>query len=338
MTRLWLLTLFSVSFLCACLVLGAGTDDRTAAENKPVKDRKLASTSRPQGTRPAKTRTSSAGYPYLRPEERTLKAREALDPATGDMARFYAVWGLAISGYTREGAEALAIVATGRKYDDTLRGYAAMGLQNFSSSMPPEVRQPIQKQLRKAVEAEMERCPDGVIRALIAWGDADYIREVLGDKLRGSRMEIEVLERASARKQAVDRLWEMRQTLPKPNSDSEWFLLFRIGGALIKQEDKRGIDILLECLTTREPSLAGAQSPTAKTLNEESFRQSLCNTYAWLARATGQDFGYVSNRWTPELPPAIDKMVAWWNDHRETFEFSAKPSPPTTAPSSEAIK
>jgi hypothetical protein len=307
--------------------------------SNPIRERRLRSATRPEDVIRARTLYFFANSDSrLKPEERSQKAKEVLDPTTGDTARFYAVRALAISGYTRDGAEALAIVATDRKHDDTVRGYAAMGLQNFSSSMPPAVQQPIQKKLQRALEAEMEKLPDGLMRTLIAWGDADYIREVLGDRLRGHRMEVEILECASARKRAVDRLWEMYQTSPKPKSDPDWLMRFRIGAGLVRQEDKRGVDILIECLTVREPCAPSSQSPTAKALNEESFRQSLSNTYAWLARATGQNFGYVSNRWTPELPRAIDEMVGWWKEHRDTFEFPAVRTGAATAPSIEAAR
>ena len=67
-----------------------------------------------------------------------------------------------------------------------------MGLRNFSSAMPKEMRQAILEQLRKAFRAEKDKLPDAVTRTLIAWGDADYVHEALGETLRGHPMEIEV--------------------------------------------------------------------------------------------------------------------------------------------------
>jgi hypothetical protein len=260
----------------------------------------------------------AAGYPHLKPEQRPAKAKEALDPATGDKARFYAVWGLAISGYCPEGAEALAIVATDPKQEPTTRDYAGMGLRNYSGAMPEEIRGPIQARLRKALAAEKEKLPDGVLRTLVGWGDADLIRETLGERLRGHPMEIEVLQKTGSRQEAVARLMEMYKAAPEVTSQAGWYQRSHVGTALVKMGDKRGVDILLECLTVEKPWPLDNDSAPDQESNAASFRQCLNNTFRWVARAIGQDFDYsTEENWRPELNKAIPRMVEWWKANRE---------------------
>jgi hypothetical protein len=271
------------------------------------------------GTAPA---AAFSPFPYLAPEQRPRKAREALDEKTDKKARFHAVWGLAISGYTRQGAEALSVIASDSRYETTTRVYAAMGLRNFTSSMPDDVRRAIQDTLHGALEAEKCRLPDGVMRTLIAWGGADRIRKVLGDKLRGHRMEVEVLQCIRSRDEAVTRLLELYQAAPAVTSEVGWSKRWQIGAALIHRKDKRGIDVLLECLTVKEPWSIDSPSPRAKRLAAASFRQSLHNTFARISGTIDEDFGYEGGgTWTPQLDEAIDKLVQWWEAHRDTWSF-----------------
>lgn len=285
--------------------------------SNPIKERKGQSghVSLPTNT--------AASYPYLKPEERPAKAREALDPTTGDRARFDAVWGLAISGYSRESAEALAALAVDSKHELTVRDYAAMGLSNFTTAMPKELRCAIQDKLYGVLETEKDKLPDCVIRTLTVWGDGDRVRKVLGDKLRGHRMEVEVLRGISSREAAVTRLWELYEQSLGATSKAAWEKEEYIGLALIHWKDKRGIDILLDRLTARkEPWPLENPSPQAKESEAASFHQCLHNTYTHISRTVGKDFGYEAvGNYRPEVAQAIPKMAEWWKANRETWDF-----------------
>ena len=53
-----------------------------------------------------------------------------------------------------------------------------------------------------------------------------------------------------------------------------------------------------------------------------SFRQCLHNTFTWVARAIGKDFGYeTQGNWRPELDQAIPQMVDWWKANRERCDL-----------------
>lgn len=278
--------------------------------SNPIKD-KRAATTRPAGIGPC-----PGCYPYLKPEERLAKAKEALDPATGDQARYYAVWGLAISGYTRQGAEALAVIAADCTRGEALRECAAMGLINFTHEMPAEVRKPLQENLREALDAEKEHLQGGVIQLLAAWGDADRVLKVLGDKLKGHPMEVIVLKKISSRETAVARLWEVCQTAaPAKKGNIALSRAWHAGEALIHWRDKRGIDILLECLAAKP----------AEDADLASSRQSRHNTFVLVAGVLGRTFGYeLRGEWSPRLDDAVPEMIEWWKANRQTWDFQKR--------------
>lgn len=267
------------------------------------------------------------GYPYLKPEERAAKAREALDPLTGDKTRYDAVWGLAISGYCRESADALGIIAADRTRNGPLRECAAMGLINFTPEMPLDIRRTLQEKLCAALDAEKENLQSGVIQTLVVWGQADRVRTVLGEKLRDHPMEVIVLKSVSAREDAVSRLWEIYLSAPPAQtgniaSSRRW----HAGDALIHWRDKRGIDILIECLTEDPAPMAQGLSPAVRESELASFRQSRHNTFMRVASTLDQNFGYGGGNWSPELDQVIMKMFAWWNANRETWSFEKNTS------------
>ncbi|HAU37504.1 MAG TPA: hypothetical protein DCX07_07265 [Phycisphaerales bacterium] len=220
--------------------------------------------------------------------------------------------------YSRESAEALDIIACDSQYDVTTRGYAGMGLSNFSNAMPEDVRQSILDRLYGALSAEKEKLPDSVLRTLIHWGEADRVRKVLGQKLRGHPMEIEVLQRIGTRKEAVERLMELYETAPEVTSNIGWTKRWHVEAALMERQDKRGIDILIECLTVNEPW----PSSLPKEIAWASFHQSLHNTFDRLATIFDDRFGYqAGGTWAPQLDDAIPKMVEWWKANRQTWSF-----------------
>ena len=278
----------------------------------------VAQTTAKATTQPAQPAPSP--YPYLAPKDRPRKAKEALDKGTDEKTRYRAAWGLAISGYCRESAEALAIIAVDSARGNALRECAAMGLINFTHSMPVEIKRALQDKLYGALNAEKENLQGGVIQTLVAWGDADRIVRVLGEKLRDHPLEVIVLKKISSRKAAVTRLWEIYQTAPPVKGGSitlgrRW----HAGDALILWRDKRGIDILLECLSVKEP----------KGSNSASFRRSLHHTFIRLAALFDDNFGYGrGGRWYPQLDKQLDKaipkMAAWWKTNRQTWSFEVR--------------
>jgi hypothetical protein len=270
----------------------------------------------------ADTQPAEGSYPDLKPEDRSAKAREALDPATGDEARYKAVCALASGEYRPESAEALAVIASGSKYNAVLRWNAAEGLRGSAHCMPEAVREPIRRKLRDAVRTEQEKLPNGPLRVLLLWGDADWVMETLGNKLRGRPEEIEVLSRISSRDRALTRLWELYQYAADSNtfSDSEWIKRRYIGMTMTNLRDKRGIDILLECLTTKEPWDGLGQAHTKEVA--AAFRENLHGTFGLIAAPLHNDFGYdTGGRWKPQLAEAIPKMVQWWKANREKWSF-----------------
>ena len=289
-----------------------------------------------QFARPA-GQPDTTSFPRLKPEDRPAKAKEALDPSTSDEARYNAIWGLAISGYCRESAEALAIVACDRKSTVGNRWDAAMGLINFWYAMPEDVRRLVTDRLHGALEAERENLPDGVIMTLIHSGDADRVRRVLGDTLRGHKMEIAVLERMSDHDYAVSRLLEICRNSPPPAGSENVALSLRwhVGHTLVERQDKRGIDILLQCLNVKE----------AENADLSSFHDSLHGTFLYLASVLGRDSGYRAGpTWTPQLNEAIPEMVDWWEANREKWNFGQSASegadkiPPAQSPTRQTLQ
>ena len=221
--------------------------------------------------------------------------------------QFEAVRTLAVSGYTKEAAEVLAKVASDPKGSETTRGYAAMGLRNFTNGIPDEQKNAIQKVLRGIVQAEGEDTPDGVVRTLLAWGDASFIQEVLGENLEGHGMEIEVLERLPDTS-ASDRLWQIYETCGKGRKAVYYNKRASVGRALVNRKDIRGIDILMTLLPAEK-----APGPQYRN-----------NVYVFLALKIGEDFGYGRGNYRPELEEAIPRMMTWWEKNRAKFSFDRK--------------
>jgi len=201
-----------------------------------------------------------------------------------------------------------------------------MGLLNFTQAMPGEVRGAIQDRLRGALDFEKAGLQGGVIQTLAAWGDADRIRKVMGDKLKGHPMEVIVLKQITSRETAVARLWEIyKASEPARGGNIALSRAWHAGEALIHWRDKRGIDILLECLAVK-PDDKG---------DDGSFRQSRHNTFMHLAAALNDKFGYdAAGTWTPQLNESAAKMAAWWEANRATWDFPppAKQTEPGTKP------
>ena len=240
------------------------------------------------------------GYPYITDQSYPEKARIAVSPDTPDAERFEAVWALAISGYTEKSARALAIVACDKTISHTTRGYAAMGLRNFTSSVPAKLKSEIQEMLRGVIARENADAPDGVIRTLIAWADAPFVHETLGPEMVEHPMEIEILA-GLPEKNGVDRLWQMYQSLPKRHWS--YFKRSQISRALVQKQDTRGIDILIELLPA-------ANAPSGQHRH---------NVFKFLAIHLGKDFGYNALNYDPSLNEAVDRMLSWWDENRCQF-------------------
>jgi len=228
--------------------------------------------------------------------------REAL--SSDPRVQFEAVRKLAISGYTREAADVLTKVVSNPKVSETTRGYAAMGLRNFTRKLPAEQKASARKILQEALRSEGTDAPDAVVRTLLAWGGAAYIQEALGEQFRGHSMEIEVLER-SPDAGASDRLWGIYTACPKGRKAAHYGKRASVGRALVNRKDVRGIDILMTLLP--EDKAPGPQ-----------YRN---NVYNFLALKLGIDFGYKIGNYRPELEQAVPKMISWWEQNRASFTF-----------------
>jgi len=245
-----------------------------------------------------------------KPSDTAENTRLATSPGTPHAVRFAAVRGLAMSPYTAESANALAQVACDSKAGETTRIYAAMGLSNFTSHLPEDLKTAIRKKLRGALAREGPDTPDGIIRTLLAWGDAPCIHEILGDKLVGHSMEIDVLD-ALPGEWACERLWQLYLSSPKSRKAEHYSTKAKIGRVLAMREDKRGIDILIGLLPAES-----APSPQYRS-----------NVYNFLALKLRRDFGYKMGNYRPELEQAIPKMIGWWQENRETFTFRQRLKP-----------
>lgn len=236
-------------------------------------------------------------------EAQELAANLLQDARSSDPSvQFEAVRKLAISGYSQEAAQVLTAVATDVKAPENTRAYAAMGLRNFTNRIPADEKDAIQAALRKALQTECEVTPDELIRTLLAWGEARFVQDALGDKLAGHAMEIDVLER-STDASASDRLWTIYRNAPQGKSAPAYEKRTNVGMALANRNDVRGIDILMTLL----PAEAG---PGPQYRN---------NLYHFLALKLGRNFGYGQGNYRSELEQAVPKMLAWWEEHRSSF-------------------
>lgn len=245
---------------------------------------------------------SDTAEPEAQAPDRDIEV--ATSPQSTPEAQFSAVRNLAISPYSEERADALAKVACEAKADETTRDYAAMGLGNFTAAMPQEIRLAILGRLRQSLATEAGDTPDGIVRTLLRWGDAVYVEEVLGTKLAGHSMEVEVLQALPGQK-ASERLWELYLASPKGRKSIEYNRRAEIGRALATRGDKRGIDILLTLLPAEN-------APS---------RQHRLNVFLFLVRTLGRDFAHGSAKGGADLEETAEQMAKWWDEHREKFDF-----------------
>ncbi len=268
--------------------------------------------------------SDSATYPFLNPEDRPAKAKLALDPATDARTRFDAVWGLAISGYSPESATALTKIALDPAAEPTLRKYACMGISNFSTAMPADVRESIRKQFLAVIIAEtadQRSLTNDGLGLLIDWGHADLVDQFYARQLRGDLVEIELLTHISAHDRAVKRLNELLADADL-KTDSGWNQRWRIGAALIQRKEIQGIDILIECLAVKDPWPVANPTPQTEASNLASFHQCQHNLFHHLSLLFHENFDYqISGNWKPALTDAIPQMLDWWKTHRATWTF-----------------
>lgn len=249
-------------------------------------------------------------YKYVRRTLHGMDKTEAIaklrDPKTGEKERFYLVWSLATSGYTKDSFELLAEIACDVNEEDGTRGYAGMGLSNMlSATMSEEYRESVLDNLRKQYMKERLNTPDSIIRTMISMGAAGFIQELEGEKLEGDGMEIEVL-RALPCKQSAERLWAMCQNVQEVKNERDWTNRYHPASALMHIEDKRGIDVLLE-LVVLEKVVSG---------------QPRSNLFREIAKFLGNSFGYNHYNYHSSLDEHIPRMVKWWKANRDSFEFS----------------
>jgi len=219
-------------------------------------------------------------------------------------AQFEAVRELAISGYSPSSADILAKIAYDCNTPETTRDYAAMGLGNFTNSIPNEDKTSIREKLKRVVKEEKIDTPDGIIRLLGRWGAACFVYEALGEQLKGHTLEIDVLEHIED-DYATKRLWQIYQDCPKGRKAKYYKIRTRVGKVLVGKGDIRGIDILMTLL------------PKDKAPGPE-YRNSV---YILLAITIGNNFGYEDGNYRPELEQVVAKMMSWWEENRLTFEF-----------------
>jgi hypothetical protein len=262
------------------------------------------------------------GQPRIDGKDKPRVAKLAADNHTPQKLRFYAIWGLAISGYSAEAADGLAKAVEDRGLSDTDRGYAAMGLSNFTSQLPRELKEQFVRRLRAVAAAESKTTPDGILRTLITWGDAQWIAGILGDNLRGHEMEIEILSALKA-EQATPRLLELYRGDEMGSERVSYNRRAEIGWALVAFKDKRGVDIL-EALLDAE---------AVPKIDETPNHQCRHNVFAKIVKTTGQDFGYRQRNYDPSIDDSIRRFRGWWIENRYDFRFAEASSAPKVDPS-----
>jgi hypothetical protein len=251
------------------------------------------------------------GYPHIEGKNKGEVARIATSLQSPSELRSLAIWGLAISGYSPESADALLKIAT----DGTREGRetAAMGLRNFTTELPAYKRNEFRTRLREGVKLEGTSTVDEIVRTLIAWDDAPWIAEQFGSELAGHAMEIEILRRLPAGR-AVPRLLEIYHTTRRDNSKDSYGQRADVGRALADLRDARGIDIL-------DTLLDVASVPTYEGVPSQQYRQ---NVFAFIQRAVGDQFGYERRVYDPSIDEAIVRFREWWLQERYHFVFPTR--------------
>ncbi len=223
-----------------------------------------------------------------------------------------AVWGLAISGYSAESADALIkVVRSGKNNND--REYAAMGLRNFSLDLPADTKNEVQTILWELVKSEGSRCPAGIVRLVVDWGGAAWVASQFKDHLHGHPMEIEILQKLPADK-AIPLLLEIYHTTKRDNTTDSYNQRAAVGRALVNFRDKRGIDIL-------DTLLDAASVPLHDDAPNHQFRH---NVLRFIFSAVGDNFGYMHDNYDPSIDEAVLKFKEWWLRKRYEFELSKK--------------
>lgn len=250
------------------------------------------------------------GHPRIVDKDKAKVALLAASDHTPEHLRFYSIWGLAVSGFSPESSSALAEALTDRKLSHATRGYAAMGLRNFTNKIPAQTKKSLRSKLRATIEVELAKTPDEIIRTLIAWGDAPWIAERLADDLLGHPMEIEVLRRLPSEK-AIPRLLGIYRHTKNQHHRKNYNRRSNIGRALIDFKDKQGIDIL-------ETLLDAQAVPKHHGEPNHQYRH---NVFVVVTKAVGQDFGYKHRSYHPSIDTAILRFRTWWRKHRNEFNF-----------------
>lgn len=224
-----------------------------------------------------------------------------------------AVWGLAISGYSPESAQALMAMVEDTTRTEEDRRMAAMGLRNFTTALAPGEKEAFKARLRQALQAGKTRPPDEMIRTLVAWNDAPWLMEVAGERLRGAPLEVEILAKSHSDK-AVPRLLEIYGETEPATALQSYYRRTEIGRAVVELKDKRGIDILATLL------------PKSSVEDGPSGKQSRNNVFRFLMMHTGRNFGYEYSNYNESLEPAIERFKEWWAQERSSFSFPTQPS------------
>jgi hypothetical protein len=253
------------------------------------------------------------GYPTVAKENMPAVAEWVMRTKGSSEQYSWAVWGLAISGYSPESAQALMATIEDTSRSEPDRGHAAMGLGNFTSALAPAEKDALKARLRKTLQTEKTKPPDGIIRTLLAWKDAPWLLEVAGERLRGSSMEVEILAKSRSDK-AVPRLLEIYGETEPTTVLQSYYRRAEIGRAVVELKDKRGIDILATLL------------PKSSVEDGPSGKQSRNNVFWFLMLHTGRDFEYEYVNYDESLEPAIERFQEWWAQERSSFSFPAEPS------------
>lgn len=244
------------------------------------------------------------GYPRIERKDMTAVANLALSAKTDGGLRYQAVWGLAISGYSPESADALIAVVENTSFEENVRDVAAMGLRNFTLNLDEESKEALKKRLHATILADPAHASDEMIRVLLTWGDAAWVVETLGEHLHGHPMEVEILSHYTANvaiPRLLDIYFETKQAVTTPSYNKR----AEIGTALLDFKDKRGIDILASLL------------PNDCAPGNE-YRNYVFNL---IIKHVGHSFGYTHRNYDPSLEQAVSRFSEWWLRERYSFEF-----------------
>jgi outer membrane protein assembly factor BamB len=225
------------------------------------------------------------------------------------------------SAYNKEAADAMLMIATRQDWPAHARNLASQGLHKGDKKQMARVVEALLKTAAK----EKAQTPEGILQLLNRLGHADAVYAALGAQFdkKWVGFKIQTLDGLSDPKLAADKLWGIAQSLgPMDKKHRIYHEYARIGMAIARRRDKRGIDLMVKQLQVKELPIStkygDAYTKQVKNAFFEGRRgnyEHLCGLY--LLRYFGPK---PTNE--QELNTNIDALGTWWQKNRDTWKFA----------------